>query len=231
VAPGVVEPAIASESLQPPVLAAGGSAQREYDRRKQRREDAVRAKHPRAGGFLLAVTEEPQSTRAWARGAEGERKLAAKLDGVAGVRTLHDRRRPGTRANIDHLVVGPSGVFVIDAKRYSGRVVKRDVGGWRRVEERLYVGSRDCSKLVAAMAVQIEAVTRALGERGGSVPVVPVLCFLDADWGFFPKAFTIDGVLVTWGKELRRRLAEPGPIDTVGIDALAAALDRSLPRA
>ena len=99
--------------------AAGGSARREYERLKARREAHVRARHPRLGGLILAVTDEPQTTTNWAVGAEGERKLGAGLDGLVdeGVMSLHDRLRPGTRGNIDHLAIGPSGVWVIDAKR------------------------------------------------------------------------------------------------------------------
>ncbi|MEO6532232.1 MAG: nuclease-related domain-containing protein [Pseudolysinimonas sp.] len=33
-------------------------------------------------------------------------------------RCLRDRRIPGSKANIDHVVRAPRGVFVIDAKRY-----------------------------------------------------------------------------------------------------------------
>jgi hypothetical protein len=33
---------------------------------------------------------------------------------------LHDRSVPGTRSNIDHLAVVPSGVWVIDTKHYAG---------------------------------------------------------------------------------------------------------------
>ncbi len=35
---------------------------------------------------------------------------------------LHDRRIPGSRANIDHIAIATSGVWVIDAKRYKGKV-------------------------------------------------------------------------------------------------------------
>src|SRR5205085_1810838 len=84
----------------------------------------VRDAHPRIGSFILAVTSEPQSTRAWASGAAGERRVAERLAVLAGedVLLLHDRRIPGTRANIDHLAVGPAGVYVIDAKRYRDAV-------------------------------------------------------------------------------------------------------------
>jgi hypothetical protein len=42
---------------------------------------------------------------------------------------LHDRAIPGTRSNIDHIAVVPSGVWVIDTKQYRGRVQRRDRGG------------------------------------------------------------------------------------------------------
>lgn len=55
-------------------------------------------------------------------GARGEERLGTRLATLAGptVRLLHDRRIPGTRANTDHSVVCPSGVLVVDAKRYQG---------------------------------------------------------------------------------------------------------------
>lgn len=95
---------------------AGRSARQERDRRAARREAAVRERWGnRIGGVVLALTDEPQSTRAWAAGARGEEKLAEALTGFT---VLHDRRVPGTSGNIDHVVVAPAGVFVVDAKRY-----------------------------------------------------------------------------------------------------------------
>jgi hypothetical protein len=47
---------------------------------------------------------------------------AAKLLDSRGVELLHDRRICGSRANIDHLAIGPGGVTVIDAKNYRGKV-------------------------------------------------------------------------------------------------------------
>jgi hypothetical protein len=38
---------------------------------------------------------------------------------------LHDRRIPGRRSNIDHLVIARSGVWVVDTKRYRGKVERR----------------------------------------------------------------------------------------------------------
>ena len=62
-----------------------------------------------------------QSTVAWRQGAEGEERLGHHLDQLTGEGfvILHDRRVPGSPANIDHLVIGPTGVFVVDAKNFS----------------------------------------------------------------------------------------------------------------
>jgi hypothetical protein len=132
---------------------AGASAQREHDRRVAKREAATRGRFGnRLGGIVLALTDEPQSTRAWAKGARGEKELDAALAGVPDVVVLNDRRVPGTRGNIDHLVVAPAGLFVVDAKRYQGSLRIRDVGGFFHTDNRLYVGRRDRSHLADNMA-------------------------------------------------------------------------------
>jgi hypothetical protein len=56
-----------------------------------------------------------------------------------GVIALHDRLIPGTRGNIDHIFVAPTGVWVVDSKAYQGKVVQREVGPlWWRDNE-LYI--------------------------------------------------------------------------------------------
>jgi hypothetical protein len=61
---------------------------------------------------------------AWRRGAAGERRTARLLASLErrGWAVLHDLAIPGTQANIDHLVIGPGGVLVIDSKQYRGRL-------------------------------------------------------------------------------------------------------------
>jgi hypothetical protein len=63
-------------------------------------------------------------TLAWRRGAQGERRTARLLASLErrGWAVLHDLAIPGSPANIDHLVVGPGGVVVVDSKQYRGRL-------------------------------------------------------------------------------------------------------------
>jgi Nuclease-related domain len=66
-----------------------------------------------------------EQARTWQRGAQGERHTAHLLDRLTrdGYTVFHDLAVPGnTSANVDHLVIGPSGVFVIDSKQWTGSV-------------------------------------------------------------------------------------------------------------
>lgn len=212
---------------------AGGSAAREFDRRHEARQQRVQANHPRIGKLLLAVFDDPQSTKAWSTGAVGEQRLGELLIGVAGpdVRVLHDRRIPRTTANIDHLVVCPSGVFVVDAKRYrDARPELRVEGGLLRPrQEFLCVGGRDRTRLVESMHRQLDLVRAALADQP-DVPVRGVLCFVDADWPLIGGSFTVEGVSVMWPRKLKARLAETGPLDIGRIADLQWQLHEAFPR-
>jgi hypothetical protein len=212
-----------------PESRAGSSARREYDRRKARYERSVREQHPIVGGARLKLRDEPQSVQAWSRGAEGEVRLGERLDRLASdeIHVLHDRRIPGTRANIDHLVVAPSGVYVVDAKRYRGAIRSRNVGSAFQPDVRLDVNDRDRTKLVISIGRQTEQVRRVLP---GATPILPVLCFVLSDWGLLQWPFTVDGILVTWPRNLAKRIRPTGPL--LGeTDLLAARLRDALPPA
>src|SRR3954469_25066176 len=64
--------------------------------------------------------------RAWEQGAIGEVTTAALLSGLEDIGwvILHDLAIPGSKANIDHLLIGPGGVLVIDSKNFSGRITR-----------------------------------------------------------------------------------------------------------
>lgn len=63
----------------------------------------------------------------WRRGAQGERQTAEILAALPARRwaVWHDLRVPGTRSNLDHIVVGRTGVWVVDSKATRGRVRAR----------------------------------------------------------------------------------------------------------
>jgi hypothetical protein len=207
----------------------GASSLERYERLHAKRDTAIENKWGRFAGVVKFLTDDPQSTRAWRSGSEGERKLASYLTECLGDRAvlLHDRRVPRTRGNIDHLVVAASGVWVIDAKLRKGLIEFRDVGGWFKVDRQLYVGGRPQTKLVDGVGWQVEAVKSALGTRG--VPVHPAVCFVDGEWRLFAKPFELKGVLVCWPKKLVEKISEEGSLEPADVLAVAGDLASSLP--
>jgi hypothetical protein len=210
---------------------AGGSAREEYERRRRRHDARLERRWGRLAPVAKVLSREPRATTVWRTGARGEERLAAvlgeRLDGRVIV--LHDRSVPGTRGNIDHLVIAPTGVWVIDAKAYSGRVERRDVGGWFRRDERLFVGGRDRSALAHGLGWQVDAVAKALGREHRDVPVHRVLCFVGADWALLGEPFVIEGVRCVWPARLATWLGEDGPLTPDRIEAIASRLSERLP--
>lgn len=183
---------------------AGESA---YDMARRKREKAAR---------LLADAD------LWERGADGEAETAKALTVLPPDRwtVLHDVRWPGRQfANIDHVVVGPSGVFVIDSKNWSGQVQVRDgilrQNGFRR------------EKAVAAVGDSALAVAAAIPGLDPRL-VHPVLCLVT------PEPFLVYSheVLVcsttTLVQELLRR---PGVLDVPSARRLFGQLYRTMPSA
>lgn len=182
---------------------AGGSAMAKHDHLVEAREKRVMARAPKIGKLLLAVYGDPQSTKAWETGAEGEIAIGHLLDSLAekyGFLVIHDRLIPRSKANIDHIAITQSGVIVIDAKNYQGTVQVKDQSGFFSTPDlQLWVGRRNCMKLVTGMKHQVEVVKAILSKYDVDVPVVGVLAFYAASWGtykFMRVQEEVDGVLI-----------------------------------
>ena len=201
----------------------GASARREYERRRAADEQRIRNRWGRLGSVAVGLSESRGSTTAWKRGAVGEERLGARLNRVGGdkVAVLHDRRIPGGRTNIDHLVITTKRIWVIDAKRYTGRPERRAEGGlFRPRTERLFIAGRDRSQLVDGLLAQVGRVKQAVGE----LPVTGVLCFIDADWPLFETAFKLRGVYATSPRRLTKLITHDpaGSIDPARAAAFVA---------
>jgi hypothetical protein len=226
--------------FQPPGAGvAGESLQREYERRSAKREATIREAHPRIGGCLLAVTNEPQSTRAFAQGAIGERKAAERLTELCGDtvlfllnRKLGKGRRDG---DIDVVAVTSAGVRVIDVKRYKNAAVtvRRSGGLFSPAREQLMIGGRDKTSLLVSLNRQREAVRTALTAYKSHIEITVErgFCFVDANLPMFGTP-TVDGVPLLGPKGTARSLNEAsGPLDHDGRERLHRFLAEALPPA
>jgi hypothetical protein len=131
-----------------------------------------------AAGWGLRFRPSPDAV-AWRRGAAGERRTARLLGLLErqGWAVLHDLAVSGSRANIDHLVIGPGGVFVIDSKHYRGRL-QLDGSG------RLWHGRYLLGPVLRAVDFEADQAAQILPDPG--VVVLPVVA--------------VHGAQVPWGK-------------------------------
>jgi hypothetical protein len=214
---------------------AGASARREHERRRERREAATRERHPHIGDFLLRLQSPPASEVAWNTGAAGEEALAAHLaKRCPEVIVLHDRRISRSRANIDHLAVAPSGVYVIDAKRYKGKIeVRKPFFG----EPRLLIAGRERTKLVEGLARQRKAVRAALAETVPAMPVHACFCFLNPDnqagGSGLPllRTLRIEDFPLFYPRKLSKHLNKPGEQSAESRQEVSELLARAFPKA
>jgi hypothetical protein len=179
---------------------------------------------------MKLLADEPAPVTSSANGAEGERRLARLLDTeLVDAVTLHDRKVPVTRGNLDHLVIAPSGIWLVDAKRYAAEVECRSTGAFGSGEPRLFVNGRNQTRLVHAMGWQVAAVRAQLDTIGfGDVPVHPVVCFTSSRWARGTSPFDVHGVLVTWPSALVEAIGASGGLDVRMVDLVAHHLSSTL---
>jgi hypothetical protein len=153
---------------------------------------------------------------AWRRGAAGERRTARLLASLErrGWAVLHDLAIPGSTANIDHLVIGPGGVIVVDSKRYRGRL-RLDRHGmvwhsrWLLVSalRKVLWAADQADEVLGVAEVQVAAV---VAVHGASVP-----------WGLLQA----DGVTIVPARRLPGLLQALPPI--LGPERVAWLADRA----
>jgi hypothetical protein len=153
---------------------------------------------------------------AWRRGAAGERRTARLLASLErrGWAVLHDLAIPGTQANIDHLVIGPGGVLVIDSKQYRGRLrLDRHGMVWHGRQllvsalRRVLWAADQADEVLGVAEVQVAAV---VAVHGASVP-----------WGLLQA----DGVTIVPARRLPGLLQALPPM--LGPERVAWLADRA----
>ncbi len=194
-------------------MSAGGSA--------RRRADELRGQ---AAAARAKAADLEREAGAWEAGAEGERLVANELARLLGPwRVLHDRLlRPGrSKVNLDHVAVGPGGVFLIDAKHWSGRVSVYDGTLWQHNGSHL--PQRRALEQVCRAAAEMEQV---LG-----VPVTPVIALTGpASTRFAPSR--VGGVDVLSVRALRAWLTQgPALMDVAGIESVLRRAEMAFPPA
>jgi hypothetical protein len=168
-----------------------------------------------AAGWGLRFKPSPEAV-AWQRGAAGERRTARLFGQLErhGWAVLHDLAVPGSRANLDHLVIGPGGVFVIDSKQYRGRL-QLDRSG------RLWHGRYPLAPILRAVSFEADKAAQVLPDPG--MAVVPIVAVHGAQvpWG----KVVVDGVPVVSARRLPGMLRQLPAV--LGPERVAALADQA----
>jgi hypothetical protein len=153
------------------------------------------------------------NTAAWRRGARGERRTARKLRPLlrAGWTVLHDVAIPDSRANADHLLIGPPGVFLVDSKAWHGHITSGpDGSAWHN--------GHPMDSALDTVRWEAEQVAAALG-----APVLPMLCVHDTrlPWGELYAAGAPIVPVLTPSRLVATLRTLPAHLDQVGVMLLA----------
>jgi hypothetical protein len=163
-------------------------------------------------GWRLRFRTSP-ATRAWRRGASGERRTAALLARLEhhGWVVLHDLAVPGSRANIDHLLIGPPGIFVVDSKHYCGRL-------WLAADRSLWHGRHPLAPALRAAEFEADRAAAVL-----DAPQVPTLAVLAIHGASVPWGELVTGgvPVLAAGRLLAALRALPGVLTPVQVAGLA----------
>jgi hypothetical protein len=153
---------------------------------------------------------------AWRRGAVGERRTARLLAPLErhGWAVLHDLAIPGSRANIDHLVIGPSGVAVINSKQYPGRL-------WLDAAGLLWGGHQLLSMTLRKVLWEADQADEVLGVADVQVAAVIAVHGASVPW----SCLQVDGVTVAPARQVPDLLQALPPI--LGPERVAWLADRA----
>ncbi len=149
----------------------------------------------------------------------------------AGYRALHARAVPGSRCVIDHLVIGPGGVYAVDSERWDRRMpVRTSKGG------KLYHGPfSQADRLAHAVQAADEARRAVSAALGRDIEVQPAMAIYGPSilW----TVASVGGVDVFSGRRLRKYLSQHAKaragqrLDSSEIERIYAAAAHALPPA
>lgn len=174
----------------------------------------------------------PEFAASTRSGAEDQRRLADRIADLGDVVVaVQDRRSAPGPIDIGHIVVAPSGVFVVDSRRYERAWISihRSGGFVGPMREQLMVDGRDKSTLVASMKRQAGTVRKLLrGTEFAELPVTPALCFVDSRLPMFGN-LRVDGVEVKNLRTVAKLIGRRGPLGAAARGDVARLLADGMP--
>lgn len=188
--------------------------------------------------------------KTWLAGSAGERRVRQELDSLRSVDfvVLHSRSIPDSQADLDHIVVTPSGVYYIDSKHYADKkisfsmegsavsnilkfVTKRGVG-----MKHLTIDGKNSDTVIEPFYWELEQIRKALPIE---TPLRASLCFINGLWesnsankwinhGFF-WLNTTPTVFVCSPDKLFQLFKDKNQAEKISVVEIVAILEKAFP--
>lgn len=163
--------------------------------------------------FVARVFGVKTDERAWRVGAKGEEKVAGELGKLGPEwRVLHAVEVGANGSDIDHIVIGPAGVFTLNAKRHPR--------GKAWVGERMVMVNGQRTEYLRNSRFEAKRACRLLSEAcGRSVDITAAVVFVDLD-DFTVKQMPMDVHVTTRRRLIGWLLSQPAVIDNVTVEEI-----------
>jgi hypothetical protein len=180
---------------------------------------------------VVLKNRKESSVEAWRRPSVAERKTERQLRGMekAGYRTLHARAVPRddegvSDGQIDHLVIGPTGVYAVDSEKWDKRLPVRAMS-----HRKLFLGPFNKKERLDEARWESEQAGRLISDQlGYEVPVQPSLAIYGPAISW--KVLMVRNVDVYAGGRARNYLRRrPKILTSVDVDRIFDAAARVLP--
>jgi hypothetical protein len=180
---------------------------------------------------VVLKNRKESSVEAWRKPSVAERKTERQLRGMekAGYRTLHARAVPRddegvSDGQIDHLVIGPTGVYAVDSEKWDKRLPVRAMS-----HRKLFLGPFNKKERLDEARWESEQASKLIsGQLGYEVPVQPSLAIYGPAISW--KVLMVRDVDVYAGARARNYLRRrPKILTSVDVERIFEAAARVLP--
>ncbi|GAA4509729.1 hypothetical protein GCM10023191_071280 [Actinoallomurus oryzae] len=180
---------------------------------------------------VVLKNRKESSVEAWRKPSVAERKTERQLRGMekAGYRTLHARAVPRddegvSDGQIDHLVIGPTGVYAVDSEKWDKRLPVRAMS-----HRKLFLGPFNKKERLDEARWESEQASKLISEQlGKEVPVQPSLAIYGPAISW--KVLMVRDVDVYAGTRARNYLRRrPKILSSADINDIYEAAERVLP--
>jgi hypothetical protein len=183
-------------------------------------------------GWLIRRRRTEHRTATWAAGALGEELVAIELARLPNDFIVLNNMPLAGRGDVDHVVVGPGGVVVVETKYLAGQVVCLRPGKWLQTKRGSTRAINDPAVQVANAAARIRGILSGSGFQ--TLHVRPIVVFAHPRADLATEASSVPALPVTelLAFLLRSRTTTRVPEATVkrAADCLAVVAGRDLRR-